>query len=102
MTGGRAIARFALVAAALISASAATPARAQAVNLGSGGSEPIEIVARDGIEWNREARQYIARGEARASQAGAESSAASQLGRPAYVSLSQHVFHGHIGPGGGR
>jgi lipopolysaccharide export system protein LptA len=70
MTYGCAIARFALGAAMLISAGAAAPAGAQAVNLGSGGSEPIEIVARDGIEWNREAQQYIARGDARASQAG--------------------------------
>ena len=54
----------------MLSAGAAAPAHAQAVNLGSGGSEPIEIVARDGIEWNREAQQYIARGDARASQAG--------------------------------
>lgn len=61
---------IALAAAALLCAGTAAPAHAQAVNLGSGGSEPIEIVARDGIEWNREAQQYIARGAARASQAG--------------------------------
>ncbi len=66
----RAFAGFARVAAILLCASAAAPAHAQAVNLGGGGSEPIEIIARDGIEWNREAQQYIARGDARASQAG--------------------------------
>lgn len=29
---------------------------------------PIEIVARDGLEWNREAKSYTARGEVRAAQ----------------------------------
>jgi lipopolysaccharide export system protein LptA len=66
MTG---IVRSALLGAAL-ALGAAMPARAQAVNLGGSGAEPIEIVARDGIEWNRAAQQYIARGDARASQAG--------------------------------
>jgi lipopolysaccharide export system protein LptA len=65
-----ALARFALIAAAALTAGAAGPAHAQAVNLGSAGDQPIEITARDGIEWNREKQQYVARGDARASQAG--------------------------------
>jgi lipopolysaccharide export system protein LptA len=65
-----ALARFALIAAAALAAGAAGPAHAQAVNLGSAGDQPIEITARDGIEWNREKQQYVARGDARASQAG--------------------------------
>jgi lipopolysaccharide export system protein LptA len=51
----------------------APDAAAQAISLGSGaatGGQPIEIIARDGIEWNREKQQYIARGDARASQNG--------------------------------
>jgi len=65
-------AKIALVGAvfALIAFSASA-AHAQALNLGGSGSgQPIEIIARDGIEWNREKLQYIARGDARASQAG--------------------------------
>jgi lipopolysaccharide export system protein LptA len=69
MTRGTTTAGFAMLAAALV-LGAANLAHAQAVNLGSGGKEPIEIVARDGIEWNREAQHYVARGDARASQSG--------------------------------
>jgi lipopolysaccharide export system protein LptA len=59
-------------AVAMLFALALVPeAHAQAINLGGGGSgQPIEIIARDGIEWNRDAKQYIARGDARASQQG--------------------------------
>ncbi|HEX2113350.1 MAG TPA: LptA/OstA family protein [Alphaproteobacteria bacterium] len=59
------------IAAVLLALALAPEVRAQALNLGGGSSgQPIEILARDGIEWNREAKQYIARGDARASQAG--------------------------------
>jgi lipopolysaccharide export system protein LptA len=69
MTAVPMAARATLLAAALALGPTGI-AHAQAVNLGGGGSAPIEIVARDGIEWNREAKQYIARGDARASQEG--------------------------------
>lgn len=64
--------RFALACAlAVLTLAAAGEARAQALNLGGAGSgEPIEIIARDGIEWNREKQHYVARGDARASQSG--------------------------------
>jgi lipopolysaccharide export system protein LptA len=52
--------------AALALALGGTPAFAQ--GLGFGGDKPIEIVARDGIEWHRETQRYIARGDARATQ----------------------------------
>jgi lipopolysaccharide export system protein LptA len=42
---------------------------AQALNLGSGGSgQPIEITARQGIEWDRDASRYVATGDAAARQ----------------------------------
>lgn len=48
----------------------AEPAAAQGLSLGGGaGDQPIEILARDGIEWHRETQRYIARGDARAQQA---------------------------------
>ena len=48
---------------------APTPAAAQSLSLGRNtGNQPIEIVARDGIEWHRDSQRYIARGEARATQ----------------------------------
>lgn len=59
-----------LVLAALV-ALALAPAQihAQALNLGRGGSgTPIEITARDGIEWDRDAQRYIANGDAVARQ----------------------------------
>lgn len=43
-------------------------AAAQGLDLNRGKGTPIEIVARDGIEWNRDAQQYVARGNARATQ----------------------------------
>ena len=43
-------------------------ASASAQGLGFGGDKPIEITARDGIEWHRETQRYIARGDARATQ----------------------------------
>lgn len=56
-------------ALALMVALAPLTAAAQALNLGSGGSgQPIEITARQGIEWNREAQNYVASGEAAARQ----------------------------------
>jgi lipopolysaccharide export system protein LptA len=60
------------VALAVLAIPQAPDARAQAISLGNGGTgnQPIEIIARDGIEWNREKQQYIARGDARASQNG--------------------------------
>ena len=54
MVGFSAFARFALIAAAALAAGAAGPVHAQAVNRGGAGDQPIEITARDGIEWNRE------------------------------------------------
>lgn len=71
MTRASLITTLSLLATVLLVGGPAGRAAAQAVNLGGGGSgAPIEIVARDGIEWNRAAQQYIARGDARASQAG--------------------------------
>jgi lipopolysaccharide export system protein LptA len=54
---------LAVIAFATLSAAAL----AQGLGIG-GGDKPIEIVARDGIEWHRETQRYIARGEARAIQ----------------------------------
>ncbi len=57
----------AVLGAALLAA--ASPAVAQGFSLGRGaGGQPVEILARDGIEWHRELQRYIARGEARATQ----------------------------------
>lgn len=45
------------------------PAAAQGMAVGSlAGSQPIEIQARDALEWDRDAKRYVARGEARAIQ----------------------------------
>ena len=54
----------------LIALLAATPLRAQALSstLGGGGDGPVTVEAENGIEWLRDARQYIARGNARATQ----------------------------------
>jgi lipopolysaccharide export system protein LptA len=52
-----------------ILALAAMSTAASAQGLGFSGDKPIEIVARDGIEWHRETQRYIARGDARATQA---------------------------------
>jgi lipopolysaccharide export system protein LptA len=50
---------------------AAAPGRAQAPGLNldqQGGGAPIEITARNGIEWDRERNRYIASGDARAAR----------------------------------
>lgn len=50
---------------------AGAPAFAQTINMGGGGSnQPIEITARDGIEWDRDAQRYVANGDAAARQGG--------------------------------
>ncbi len=56
-----------LALVALGSAIADGRAFGQPLGLG-GGDQPIEIEARDGIEWDRRAQRYIARGDARARQ----------------------------------
>lgn len=43
-------------------------AAAQSVLGGEGGELPVTVEAEDGIEWRREERQYIARGNARATR----------------------------------
>ena len=54
-----------LAAPTLVAATAVvTPARAQQLDLSHGG--PIDITARDGIEWRQNDRQVIARGDAHA------------------------------------
>jgi lipopolysaccharide export system protein LptA len=57
------IARLA-AAASLASVLALAPARAQQLDLSHGG--PIEVTARDGIEWRQNEKEVIARGNARA------------------------------------
>ncbi|MEE8275553.1 MAG: LptA/OstA family protein [Alphaproteobacteria bacterium] len=59
-----------VAAAALCAALAAVPAAAQALGFANQSDEPIYIEAKDGIEWRRDESTYIARGSARASQAG--------------------------------
>ncbi|MCA3266287.1 MAG: hypothetical protein ING19_09470 [Azospirillum sp.] len=55
--------------AAFLIALAPMAAAGQALNLGAGGSgQPIEITARQGIEWDRDASRYIANGDAAARQ----------------------------------
>lgn len=50
---------------------ASAPASAQTINMGGSGSgQPIEITARDGIEWDRDAQRYVANGDAAARQDG--------------------------------
>ncbi|HEX6978663.1 MAG TPA: LptA/OstA family protein [Alphaproteobacteria bacterium] len=56
-----------LALVALGSAIAGDRALGQPLGL-DGGDQPIEIEARDGIEWDRKAQRYIARGDARAKQ----------------------------------
>ncbi|MFM8679473.1 MAG: LptA/OstA family protein [Alphaproteobacteria bacterium] len=60
-------ARALLLAAALLAAPPLAPAGAQQSPLPAGGP-PVEIVARDGIEWDRENMRYVARGAARVTQ----------------------------------
>lgn len=47
-----------------------TAGQAQSLGFGRNNTEPIQIEANDGIEWQRTNRVYIARGDARASQGG--------------------------------
>ena len=63
------IQRAFLLAACAALVAFAVPAAPQGLSLGGGaGDQPIEILARDGIEWHRETQRYIARGDARAQQ----------------------------------
>ncbi|HJS33737.1 MAG TPA: LptA/OstA family protein [Alphaproteobacteria bacterium] len=63
------IQRAFLLAACAALVAFAGPAAPQGLSLGGGaGDQPIEILARDGIEWHRETQRYIARGDARAQQ----------------------------------
>ncbi len=57
-----------LAAACMAVGVAIGPAAGQGLNLGRGSSEPVEILARNGIEWDRPAQRYTARGDARATQ----------------------------------
>jgi lipopolysaccharide export system protein LptA len=66
MTLDRLLARV-LVSAVLLAGAMPGPALAQALNIGNG-NQPVEILADQGIEWNREAQTYIARGNASAKQ----------------------------------
>lgn len=66
----------AAAALALLMAAAASPAAAQSGPFtgasadGEGDQAPIEIEAEDGIEWLRDAKRYIARGDATATRQG--------------------------------
>ena len=53
-----------LFAGLLMAACLALPARAQPIDLSSGG--PVEVTARDGFEWHEQDQTIIARGDARA------------------------------------
>ena len=55
------------VLAAAAAAALALPAFGQALPRSSGG-EPVEIAAQQGIEWHRDGRKYVARGDVRAAQ----------------------------------
>lgn len=61
-----------LAFAAAVASGALTPAAAAAQSLGgvdlSSSDEPLEITAEDGIEWRRDEKLYIARGNARAAR----------------------------------
>ncbi|MSO71408.1 MAG: hypothetical protein EXQ88_05275 [Alphaproteobacteria bacterium] len=56
--------------AALLTIAAAAPARGQALGFQPQGNAPIEVVATDGVEWDRETQKYVARGKARVTQGG--------------------------------
>jgi lipopolysaccharide export system protein LptA len=62
----------ALAFAAVVAAGALAPAPAAAQSLGgvdlSSSDEPLEITADDGIEWRRDEKIYVARGNARAAR----------------------------------
>lgn len=64
------MARARLVGWLLAACLALVPGAAPAQNVGLGGGAPVEIEARDGIEWQRDQRRYIARGDALARQDG--------------------------------
>jgi len=66
-TGYAIIAAFAGLLAATAGPSAT---QAQSLGFGRGNSDPIQIEANDGIEWQRTKQVYVARGDARASQGG--------------------------------
>jgi len=59
------------IAAALLILAIAGPAAAQSM-VGGSKDEPVEINADDGIEWQRDNKAYIARGNARAARSGVE------------------------------
>ena len=81
MVGAARCSAIALCCAVLLGAAALDPARAQdqsstassggGFDLGSG-SQPIEISADNGIEWDRDGKTYTARGNAVASQGNSE------------------------------
>ncbi len=55
---------------AMMLAGSFDPAVAQSLGFGSGNDAPIQIEADDGIEWQRQNKLYIARGNASAKQGG--------------------------------
>jgi len=59
-----------VVIAGLAGLMVSSATHAQSLGFGRGNSDPIHIEANDGIEWQRANQVYIARGNARASQAG--------------------------------
>ncbi len=59
-----------VVIAVLAGLMVSSATHAQSLGFGRGNSDPIHIEANDGIEWQRANQVYIARGNARASQAG--------------------------------
>ncbi len=58
------IARLAPVVLALLAALASAPARAQPIDMSSGG--PVDVTARDGFEWHENDQTVTANGDARA------------------------------------
>lgn len=62
---------IARLAALVVVAGLAVTAQAQSV-FNQGGDTPVEIVADEGIEWQRDAKAYVARGNARARRDGIE------------------------------
>jgi len=58
------IARLAPVVLALLAALATAPARAQPIDMSSGG--PVDVTARDGFEWHENDQTVTANGDARA------------------------------------
>ncbi|MGE0652918.1 MAG: LptA/OstA family protein [Alphaproteobacteria bacterium] len=70
MSGLARLGRAMAVALGLAGAMPGIPASFAAQSLGIGGdsNKPIQVYADDGIEWNQNTRQYIARGNAKAIQ----------------------------------